>query len=899
MLSDAHLAKIGQSAIAPEQALTLGWRSRPDGSLLIPYLKPDGSAETCHNGKPFSRWRLSSEQIAELKAKGEKRPGKYRSPKGEGCRLYHSALAIQAGDYQRRLMDRFIPLRITEGELKTECAAIHDPDRITIGLGGVNSWRDRYDDPDQSRPLIDWDEITLQDREVRLCFDSDLEKPQVAAALRELAQFLASKGARVLIEVLPDGLDGDRLGLDDLVHRHGAPMLHHIAGIARSPFKIRRHNGQDEWIWNFSAEPISTRDRNVYLFGMTGQHWRRSADGKDHWQRWNGRHWEPVIGDDQLAAEIERFAQLQRWDNRELSTMRSLQCAFRRSIADEITTVRPGLLPFRNGVLVVSEGKLLSHDPAHGNNWSLPFDFDPAASCEGIQRFLIDRLEDPASVAVVRAFMRSLLTGEQHKCFLEIVGTSNTGKTVLANLLTAVVGYGNCAAMTLQRLEDRAQRFETLKLRGKRLAVFSECQDYSGQLQTLKALTGGDSIGAEVKGGRHVDFTFDGGIVLVGNGPIRASDPTGAVINRRRSLHLNKVVSASDQRTLIEPDGINGWRGELAGELPGLVNWALAMTASDARQALARSVNSLARAEAELRTLLDSDLLAEWADGSLIWEQRTRLQVGNPDSNAEEFLFPSYLRFVARQGPNSRPLSLRTFKAKLVDLLRDTLSLPLPPGSCSHGEYRVRLVGSVVPCLRWRTSADDTAEAPGVIRTGFLTRMATDQQAAAERHGNGSERHGNGETPVGNGWNGSNESESVERMEEGGFKTYSRISLYGDESLKSVTSVPSVPCKGFGVSDPFPYRSGTGPDADSSPPTSADVLPSRPTGPIEPPADVLPLLQAMLAKDPNVASFTASLNLQTAGAGQFDGRTIRQWLDWLKAQPDPQSVEEWDLPGAA
>ena len=267
-------------------------------------------------------------------------------------------------------------------------------------------------------------------------------------------------------------------------------------------------------------------------------------------------------------------------------------------------------------------------------------------------------------------------------------------------MLTALVGGANTAAGKLQRLEDASQRFETLKLKDKRLAVFSECQDYSGQLQMLKALTGGDSIAAEVKGGRHVDFTFRGGVVLVGNGPVRASDPTGAVINRRRSLPVTKVVLASQERQLLEPDGEGGWRGELVGELPGLVNWALAMPPADARAALARDIRSQARIDAELDALLSTDRLAEWADSHLIWvgmEQDPKtflplhsLQVGTADGKAEAQLFPSYLAAVAKQGASTRPLSLNVFKAKLVDLLRDTLGLELPAGTVRSGDYRIR-----------------------------------------------------------------------------------------------------------------------------------------------------------------------------------------------------------------
>jgi phage/plasmid-associated DNA primase len=774
--------------LSDEQIAKLGWSTALNGRLLIPYLKPDGTPERCSDGKPFIRERRSEKEI-----KANPKGGKYRSPYGNGCRVYHSTLAIAAGNYEARLNDRFTPLRITEGETKTESATTHDPKRLTIGLGGVSSWRDRYDGGEESRPLVEFDEIPLNGREVRLCFDSDYQKPQVAAALQSLAEYLADRGAHILIEVLPNGLDGERLGLDDLIYRHSAAVFHEIAAIARSPFKKQRKDGQTVLVWTFMPEPQSTRERNAYLAGMLGRHWRCGELGKDHWQHWTGTHWRDVFGDDAIARELEQFAVLQGWQNRELITLRSLQAAFRRSIEPAANGGAPGLLPFRNGCLVLDDKHFIPHAPEHGNTWALPYDYSAAAICPGIEAFLLDRLRDPASVAVFRAFARALLTGDRLKCFLEITGPGNSGKTVMSNLLQALVGRENAAAGTLQRLEDRSQRFETAKLAGKRLAVFAECQDYSGQLQNLKALTGDDAIPAEVKGGRHFDFTFTGGVVLVGNGPIRASDPSGAVINRRRSLIVPGVVAASQERQLLESDGHGGWRGELAGELAGLVNWALAMPAAAALEALARDVCSLARAEAKLETLLATDLLADWAEQRLLWAPEKSgdqsLRVGSLDGDPLLYLFPSYLRFVEQQGRNSRPLSLKVFKAKLVDLLRDTLRLPMPPGSPAAGDYKVRDLGSVVPCLRWRGFGDD--ELPGVIRHAVMVEVS----------GTGAERVGDGKTPIGNEWNGCNGSEPLTHMRE---KDSPVVSLIGGESRESVSAIPSIPHKGSQRSAPVP-----------------------------------------------------------------------------------------------
>jgi phage/plasmid-associated DNA primase len=826
-LSPEHLEKIRKSALTAEQAAALGWSSRPDGSLLIPYRNPDGSPQTMPDGAPWIRWRLPKDEID-----ANPKDGKYRSLPKSGCRVYHPALSQ---DHAKRLDNREIALRIAEGELKGESCAAHDRKRVTIAIGGVDSWKDRRKGGSESEPLPELAAIPMRGREVRLCFDSDLKKPGVRRALEKLAIWLATperdggKEAIVYLERLPNAPERDhrdeivRLGADDLIYNHGARGFLRICEIAE-PCIVWIEDDETKELrpsfrLPFDPEPDkaeATFIRAEYLTALLGRTWRSDPERPDGWQRWTGAHWERIEGNDPINAAVERFLDCQGWRAaRTKANVSGLVAAFRRQIEPAAnTSASAGLLPFRNGCLVVEEGHFIPHDPGHGNSWSLPFDYAADACCPRIEALLHDRLGDAGSVAVMRAFMRALLTGERLKVFLELIGPSDTGKSVLANLLIALIGHGNHAAMTLQRLEDRTQRFETLKLRGKRVAVFSECQDYSGQLQTLKAITGGDSIGAEIKGGRHVDFTFTGGVVLVGNGPIRASDPTGAVINRRRPIYVDKVVDTACQRMLIESDGAGGWRGELVPELPGLVNWALAMPAAEARQALARDVQSLSRAEAQLRALIETDLLAEWADSHLIWDphctDKRAARVGRAGDPAAAFLYPSYLLFVTSQGRSVGALSLKVFKSKLVDMLRETGRLPLPPGDMTSSGYKVRLLGSVIPCIRQRTAADEE-EAPGVLRHAFLSRIKADppvtDQPPSVMDGEWM-RHG--KTPVGNGWNGCNGSDQPRAMGEPENPPDAPVMRrIGGESPGSVPSVPSVTQKGFGVTDPLRMAPGS------------------------------------------------------------------------------------------
>ena len=718
-LAAAHRVELRASALSDEAITRLQWFTDHCGAMVIPYRQPDGSPETCHDGRPFRRSKpaWSADQLAQFPP-----PPKYVSPKDNGCRIYHSHQAIAAGGYAERLADRHTPLRITEGEKKTEAATLHDAARVTVGIGGISSWKDAYDGGD-SRPLVEWDEIPMDGRTVIISPDSDVLKPQVQAGTRGLAELLRDRGARVLIERWPNDLTGERLGLDDLIHRYGVAYFRAISAIAHPAFVIKGKGKNAEEVFSLPAEPVTAHDRGVYFVGMVGRQWRQSDNGERFWHQWTGTHWSERNGHDRVESLIERFMDAQGWKHREFGVIRDLRGSLRRSVGGLPPMPAAGLVPFQNGALRLTDRVLVPHDPNHGNRWSLPFPWQPEATAPRIEAFLLDRLGDPSAVAVWRAFAQSLLTGSRPKAFVEITGPTDGGKSVVARLLEALVGTANTVSGKLARLEDDGQRFETARFRDARLAVFPESARFSGSLETLKAMTGGDPITAEIKGSSApATFTFSGGVLVVGNHPMQPADNSGAVIARRRSLRVDRPVPAHEQRPMLEPDGMGGWRGELAAELPGLAAWVLAMDPAEAKAALSRESGSLARREAELLTLLDTDTLAEWADQFLVWDPAAVARVGGVNSSPESFLLPPYRRHVEEAA--GKPLGEKHFKGKLVGLLRDTLRLPMPAGSLRDGAYRDRVKGSLLPCVRLRGPADQ--QLPGVVTFGSFGTQSSD-----------------------------------------------------------------------------------------------------------------------------------------------------------------------------
>ncbi len=368
-LGDTHHHELHASALTDNAIALLQWSTDHNGGLLIPYLRPDGSPETCHDGKPFARKKpaWSAAQLATS-------PPKYISPEGEGCRLYHSHLAIAGGGYCERIGNIHVPLRITEGEKKTEAATLHDPKCVTVGIGGISSWKDRYDGG-ESRPLVDWDEIPLDGRTVIICPDSDVRKPAVRAATRGLAELLQGKGAYVMIERLPNDLNGDRLGLDDLVYRYGAGYLKQITELAHPAFVMSGRGKNAELVFHLPDEPegkSAAHERGVYLVGMVGHHWRQSSAGEKFWHQWTGTHWTEHSGHDAVEAVIETFLDAQDWKCREGRIVRDMRGSLRRSVGDLPPNPTPGLIPFSNGCLRLTDHALIEHRQTTATDGACP-----------------------------------------------------------------------------------------------------------------------------------------------------------------------------------------------------------------------------------------------------------------------------------------------------------------------------------------------------------------------------------------------------------------------------------------------------------------------------------------------------------------------------------------------
>lgn len=240
-LSPSHLQALHQSAISDGMILARGYRTithsrdleglgfagyqcRVPG-LLLPLHTTDGG-----NGQYV--YRPDNPRVVEDKHK--KNPGgtypnkviKYELPKGSGVRIDCPPTC------QPLLTNPSIPLWITEGQKKAD--ALASAGLCSIALLGVWNFLGKNENG-SSTFLADWDYISLNKREVRIIFDSDvLNKSSVKDALKRLSDHLLRKGASVAALYLPPGENGQKVGVDDwLAAGHTVEDLHALVEAPR------------------------------------------------------------------------------------------------------------------------------------------------------------------------------------------------------------------------------------------------------------------------------------------------------------------------------------------------------------------------------------------------------------------------------------------------------------------------------------------------------------------------------------------------------------------------------------------------------------------------------------------------------------------------------------------
>lgn len=346
------------------------------------------------------------------------------------------------------------------------------------------------------------------------------------------------------------------------------------------------------------------------------------------------------------------------------------------------------LLLFTNGILNLHTKELMPFNRDLYITQQLPYEYDPAATCEPIVKWLKGTQDNSwGRTQVLRAWLRAALLGySEIQKFVEIVGPGKSGKSTYSNLAHALVGDENAMISSLEHLEKN--RFETANLYKKKLLLFNDVERYGGSVSVLKAITGRDLIRNERKfqTGSQKPFKFNGLVMITANEPIQTTDPTSGLARRRLTIPFDKPFtgSSAEQKTLIDMDDHGRPFGEFASLLPGLVNWVLDLSEAEMREYLMETNKKVPFfAKHHQEQILKSNQIMDWMSHCIIFDPGVSTAVGvakmatNDPSRlyqkSNEHLYANYCEFC--RSSNGNILGRSRFESLVLDVCVHQLGL--------------------------------------------------------------------------------------------------------------------------------------------------------------------------------------------------------------------------------
>jgi putative DNA primase/helicase len=233
----------------------------------------------------------------------------------------------------------------------------------------------------------------------------------------------------------------------------------------------------------------------------------------------------------------------------------------------------PWLLNCRNGTLDLRTKELLAHDPRRNITKIIPVEWDPKAKCPTFGAFLKRAFPDPEMLKWVQRIIGYALTGSvREKGYFTLLGETDTGKTVLILVMTALLGPDY--SQQLKPNELLVKKLEggnndgLADLKGKRMAFLSEpAQGSRLDVAAIKHITGGGRIRASRKYEHAFEYQPEATIFIDTNHELIISDTDDSIWNRTNIIPFKVQIPKVEQ----DPD----LAAKLELELPGILRWAV------------------------------------------------------------------------------------------------------------------------------------------------------------------------------------------------------------------------------------------------------------------------------------------------------------------------------------
>lgn len=255
---------------------------------------------------------------------------------------------------------------------------------------------------------------------------------------------------------------------------------------------------------------VSINVQKLYIYIMANYHF--VVDVNSNIYMFNGTHYQKLKMNE-LRSFVKGFLPV-KYRNKKMweAVVDELMTNF-SGVKEEDFNDDENIIVFENGVLNISTGELMPHDPKYlvSRIVNAPY-LESGYSAPRFWQFLDELLpEDGPTQTFLLQFIGVVLSnvkGWRYKKMLLLVGAGNTGKSKLRELVTMILGNEYCMSMDLKKLNER---FSTSAIYGKRLAGSGDMSYMKvDEMAIAKEITGGDMIFAEYKGKDGFTFRYDG-----------------------------------------------------------------------------------------------------------------------------------------------------------------------------------------------------------------------------------------------------------------------------------------------------------------------------------------------------------------------------------------------------
>lgn len=519
--------------------------------------------------------------------------GEKRDTAGEWARGLHGAVAIVARDTPRPAVtcrcDPPAPgyLEIPAGlgaaeperpevfDMMAELAAVTDAplgEQVTAAFGLMERLASRERSERESALAYLKEFTSLPITALRKAMDEEVKARKERAAEEEKRALSAEKAEKIAEAqnkgtVLPDP---------------GDPM----AVARRLEETFPRHDG---------VVCVSNWRGDFYVW--TGTHWTMAATPEIRDQIYHRTELAQYVSGEDLKDWRPTIAKVN-------GVLDALSTLLRRPAAADDDRV----IACTNGVLDLASGELRPHAPATFNLRSLPYAYDPAATCPQWLAFLESSLPgDEEAKRFLQEWAGYLISGDMRQQKIAcLVGKKRGGKGTVSRTLKAMLGTENVTGATLNSI---AGNFGLEPLIGKSMAelpdVSWKVRNAAEGAEVLKMVSGQDGPPVHRKGRLQWEGQLGVRFTIMTNDTPTFQDASGALAGRLIIVRFGQSFFGREDITLTE---------RLHTELSGILNWALeGLARLNARGHFVEPSSSgevrqeMERASAKLRGFLDDD----------------------------------------------------------------------------------------------------------------------------------------------------------------------------------------------------------------------------------------------------------------------------------------------------